>query len=143
MRFVCLLSAALGATLLMAGDAAGQAGRYIPLPRLPGAGGGVGRGWHIPYLPLHPTDHAGSSDVFWVFLVIVCAVVLLIVGWKLGQVLRGRGTASCSDVPKSPQDTSSSAPPLEDLIWSPAEVQDKAHLTSRLTGSPGPLRRPL
>jgi predicted lipid-binding transport protein (Tim44 family) len=125
MRFVSLV-AALGVFLGMSVRAHGQAGRYIPAPRVPIGGGGGGGGFpHIPFSP-----GGGGGDLFWVLVAIAVIVVLAAVGWNLGQALAGRKSPAPPN--GSPSMSPTAVPPLEDLIIRPEEVSDKALKTTRL-----------
>jgi predicted lipid-binding transport protein (Tim44 family) len=132
MRLVTLLSAALCVTLLAAGEAWGQAGRF-PI-RFPSGGGG---GFHVPiHFPWHGSG--GDSDLFWVIVAIVGILVLAVVGWKLGEWL-GRAKSSASSSGQTlnglgslGQSAATPPPPLEDLILRPDEVEEKARKTTRL-----------
>jgi predicted lipid-binding transport protein (Tim44 family) len=123
MRFICHTSAAL-CVLLFAGAAAhGQAGRYVPVPRVPVGGGG-----HVPHIPfLHGS---GGEDFFLIIGVIVGIVFLAVIGWNIGQKLGGAKPDTLSG--GSQATLPPSVPPLEDLILQPDEVADKAHKTTRL-----------
>ena len=123
MRFVSLVSAALCFLLWTSVAARGQAGRYIPVPRIP-SGGGVPH-----FLPHLPFFH-GDGDGFWVVVAIVVVIVLAVVGWNLGQAL-GRAKSPARPGP-SPSLSLPSIPPLEDLIIQPDEVGEKARKTTRL-----------
>jgi hypothetical protein len=100
-------------------QARGQAGRYIPVPRLPGGGGSA-----LPQIPFFPEF---GSDFFWVIVAIAGVIVLAVLGWALGEALGGRKTPPGSHVRPPP-----CVPPLEDLILQPDEVEEKARATTRL-----------
>ena len=153
MRILTLLSATCGVVFLTAGEVFGQAGRYIPLPRLPSVRPSVptrGGGLHPVHVPVHLSEDGGGGDVFWAILAIIAVVVLLVVGWKLGQAIgRGRARAPREAAPAAPAgftfdvngygvteaggNTSPAAaagftfpvPPLEDLILSAEEVEEE------------------
>jgi hypothetical protein len=121
MRFVFLLSTALGMSVWAAAEARGQAGRFIPLPRPPSFPGGGGGGFRfIPHLPWHG---GGDSDGFWIVVAILGVIALAVVGWKLGQAF-GRQSFPSRPPPQ--------APPLADLTLHGAEVEAKARKTTRL-----------
>jgi hypothetical protein len=115
---LCLLSAVC-ILLLPAVRARAQAGRYIPLPRIPGGGGS-----HLPHIPFVP-DFGG--DVCWVIVAIAGIIGLAVFGWHLGEALGGKKA-----LPRSPVRLPPSVPPLEDLILQPDEVAEKAGKTTRL-----------
>jgi hypothetical protein len=123
MRFISLVSAALCVLLWTSVEAQGQAGRYVP--RIPSGGGGSRIYPHVPLF-----HGSGDGDIFWVIVAIVGVVALAAVGWKLGQKLGGTEGPTRSNAwqSKSPP----SAPPLEDLIIRPDEVEEKARKTTRL-----------
>jgi predicted lipid-binding transport protein (Tim44 family) len=57
---------------------------------------------------------------------------LLVVGWKLGRALGGRGAGSRPHGNRAPQARPLTSVPPEDLIFSPGEVADKARETTLL-----------
>src|SRR5262249_1282186 len=92
-----------GVAVLCGGHCAwAQAGRFVPRPRF-SPGGGGGRGFHIPHIPLHPfgqdSDAGQGSDVGpnsvvggvigLIFLAIFAVIILVRVGYHLGWVLGG------------------------------------------------------
>ncbi|HZY89220.1 MAG TPA: TIM44-like domain-containing protein [Gemmataceae bacterium] len=103
-----------------------QAGRYIPLPRVP-VGGGGGAPHFFPHLPWH--FGGGDSDWVWALIAVIAAVVLGVVGWHAGLAL-GRRLRSGPSAPSS--SAPPNVPPMADLILSAAEVADKAGRTERL-----------
>jgi hypothetical protein len=133
MRFTFLVAAALSVALWSTVEAHGQAGRYVPAPRIPGGGGG---GVHFPiHVPVPGgssgnSGGSGDSDVFWVIAAVVGIVALTGIGWKLGQQV---GQTNGPARPNTWQSmSSSSVPPLQDLILQPGEVADKARKTTLL-----------
>jgi hypothetical protein len=109
MRILTLLSATFGVVFLAAGEVCGQAGRYIPLPRpsVPPRGGGV----HPVHVPVHLSKDSGGGDLFWAILAILAVVVLLVIGWKLGQAIaRGRAKAPRKTAPAAPAGLTFSGP---------------------------------
>jgi predicted lipid-binding transport protein (Tim44 family) len=126
MRFVFLVLAALVVLFWTSVEAQGQAGRFIPAPRIPAGGG-----WRfLPHIPFFHGNSSGGEDVFWVIVAIVGIVGLAVIGWKLGEAMGRRGQPASPDAgpPMSPTDV----PPLEDLIIRPDEVEEKARKTTRL-----------
>lgn len=125
MRLISLVPAVLCVLLWASEEAQGQAGRYIPIPRLPVPGGG---GRFVPHFPFHGSGGGGGGnhDVFWVIVAIVGAVILAVVGWKLGRALGGRKSSARSAAWQT------TIPPIPDLIRPPAEVAARAEQTRRL-----------
>jgi predicted lipid-binding transport protein (Tim44 family) len=126
MRFVSLVSAALVVLTWTSLEAQGQAGRFMPAPRIPAGGG-----WRfLPHIPFFYGNGSGGEDVFWVIVAIVGIVVLAVVGWKIGQALGRRGQPARPNAgqPMSPIEV----PPLKDLIIRPDEVEEKARKATRL-----------
>jgi hypothetical protein len=143
MRTTLVRLLALSVVLLAASPAWGQAGRYIPVPRPPGGGGG----WHpTPHVPLH--GGGGDSDFFWFILAAVGMTVVAVVGWHLGQALGG-GSRRPAEQAKGPWTFQALAmpqgapPPMPDLIRSSAEVAAKAGQTTRLMAFLAQRDRPL
>lgn len=136
-------------------SAQAQAGRYIPLPRLPSGGGGR----FIPHIPFHLGE--GHDDVFWIIVVILGALVLGSLGWHVGRAV-GSGFGPPAEKPESSWQPGPSVwqptappptrdrtlqphvvytsrtgerpgpPPIQDLILQPHEVATKAEQTRRL-----------
>jgi predicted lipid-binding transport protein (Tim44 family) len=126
MRFVSPVSAALVVLFCTSVEAQGQAGRFIPAPRIPAGGG-----WRfIPHIPFFHGNGSGGEDVCWVIAAIVGIIVLAVIGWKIGQALGRRGQPASPNAgqPMSPINI----PPLEDLIIRPDEVEEKVRKTTRL-----------
>jgi hypothetical protein len=127
----CLLT--LSVALFSASPAWAQAGRYIPMPRLPAGGGGGGAGHFIP----HSLSHLDGDSLFWVIATIIGLGVLAVIGWHVGQAW-GRSSRTAALKPKSawspgPKVWQATAPPpIQDLILQPAEVAAKAEQTRRL-----------
>jgi hypothetical protein len=125
---------ALCVALLTSGTAWGQAGRYIPLPPVSSPAGGSGAGSLVYLLPSSIQDNILPVVVIGVGMFFLGAI-----GWAIGQSLtqgdRASAPPSFSRSPFSswgPQ--ARFVPPLEDLIRSPAEVQEKVGETTRLLG---------
>jgi hypothetical protein len=118
-------SLALSACLLGGARCWAQAGRYIPVPRVPGGGGG-------PFVPHVPWFSGGGSDIFWVIVAIIAIIVVLMVGWHLGQALGRRVRGETAPTPPSAASPASSLWPAEDLILNPFHVEAKAQQTRRL-----------
>jgi hypothetical protein len=125
MRSVFYLSGVLCILFGTTVEARGQAGRYIPVPRLPPGGGGLSHG--LPHTPLF--HGSVSNDVFWVIVAVLGGITLAIVGWQVGLTL-GRGKSRAHSNAWEPSPTS--GPPVEDLILQSSEVEEKAHRTTRL-----------
>ncbi len=124
----CLLT--LSIPLLNTSPAQAQAGRYIPLPRLPAPGGGG----HLIYPILR---HFGGETIVWIIVAVIGAIVLATIGWHVGQAA-GRLRQRPAEKPKSswsPGPTvwqATTPPPIQDLLLQPAEVAPKAEQTRRL-----------
>jgi predicted lipid-binding transport protein (Tim44 family) len=126
MRFVSLVSAALVVLSWTSVEAHGQAGRFIPAPRIPVGGGGH----FLPHIPFFHGNGSGGEDICWVIAAIIGIIILAVVGWKIGQALGRRGQPATPNAgqPVPPIDV----PPMEDLIIRPGEVEEKAGKTTRL-----------
>ncbi len=128
----CLLT--LSVALVSTPAAQAQAGRYIPVPRLPPGGGG---GEHfIPHIPFHVSP--GLEGVFWVIGAIVGALFLAFLGWHVGRAA-GRWIRPPVEKPEPSWPlgptvwwAAADPPPVQDLILQPGEVADKAEQTRRL-----------
>jgi hypothetical protein len=132
-----LLISLLGASAVQA-----QAGRFIPLPRIPVAprapiprvpppGGGI-----HPHFPIHAGgkhDDRGDGDktAGWVILAILGTLALSPVGWFFGRAIGRRLRPGIKKGrPTPPQGTT--VPPIQDLVLQPDEVAAKAEQTRRL-----------
>jgi hypothetical protein len=127
----CLL--ALSAALVSTPPAQAQAGRYIPLPRLPSGGGG---GRFIPHIPFH-LGGQGSDDVFWIVVAVLGALLLVFLSWHVGRAVgrwfRPPAERPGPSWPPGPTAWQTTAPPpMQDLILQPHEVATKAEQTRRL-----------
>jgi hypothetical protein len=139
MRTVLASLLALSVALVSAPRAQAQAGRYIPLPRLPTRLPSGGGDHFFRYIPFHFGGHGGGhgdDTLVWVIVTIVGAIVLVFVGWHLGRVI-GRWFRSPPKKPKAswPSGTfqwQATVPPMQDLILQPGEVAAKAEQTRRL-----------
>jgi predicted lipid-binding transport protein (Tim44 family) len=88
---------------------------------------------HPVHIPVHGSGQGEDGTVLFVILAIIAVVILLAVGWKLGQALGGgRSEAPRSAAPAAPTGFTFPAPPLEDLILSAEEVADEAFKTRSL-----------
>jgi hypothetical protein len=108
------------------GQASAQAGRYVPLPRAPGGGGGRFL-LHIPW-------HGDISQVWPIILVLAGAIVLAVLGWMLGLAFGRwlRGTRPHADPGVVLRGAVPRATPAQDLILSPDDVIDKSLRTTGL-----------
>src|SRR5689334_4951248 len=97
MRAAVACLSALPVALLSTSPALAQAGRYIPLPRLPSGGGGGG-GRFIPHLPF-PLG-LGDNVVFWIIVVVLGLLYLASLAWDEAGA-GGRGPRSPMAGPKS------------------------------------------
>jgi hypothetical protein len=138
MRTTVSCAAAVFVALLAAPRAWGQAGRYVPIPRVP-TGGGGGGGHFIPHVPWYGGGGGSGvdSDLFWIIVAVVGVIVLAVVGWRLGLALgrRGRPGPTRGWAPRPEGSTAFRATPtvpMQDLIFSRAEVAAKAEQTRRL-----------
>jgi hypothetical protein len=109
------------------GIARAQAGRYIPIPRLPGGG------FHfVPHIPFH----GGDSDDSLVIVAVVAGIALVAVGWCVGRGLgrcwRGVPADAQAASRGTPQFAAPTWPPTQDLILSADDVADKSARTTRL-----------
>jgi hypothetical protein len=123
----CLL--ALSVALVSTSSARAQAGRYIPLPRLPSGGGGGG-GHFIPHVPFH-LGGQGSDDVFWIIVAALGALFLVFLGWHAGRAV-GRWFGPPTKKPGPTPWQPAAPPPMQDLILQPHEVAARAEQTRRL-----------
>ncbi len=134
----CLLT--LAVALVSASSARAQAGRYVPLPRLPSGGGGGGFFPHVPFhVPFRVGEghgDGGHDDGSSVVVAILAALLLGFVGWYVGRAVgrRLRPAAEQSPSPRPPGPTAwqTTVPPMQDLILQPHEVATKAEQTRRL-----------
>jgi predicted lipid-binding transport protein (Tim44 family) len=124
--------AVLCVTLLSGGAAWGQAGRFVPMPRLPSGSGAR----LVPFFHLI----GGSDWVLWIALAVIAVSVAAVIGWNIGQAVGRRRYGASSPRQSAGQAASPESPcvyhvpPTADLILSPTDVAEKAQKTMTLLG---------